>query len=162
MGGTYAMSSAITWTLIISGINAFVFIATLFAVPLVVLEKKTLSTAVTGSVMLMKKVMGEAMICFFLLILVVSATAATSLLFQIVYGIVAPGMLLIYYPGEAWIAAAILFMLALCGLACVVSTIAGIAITDLYRFGTNGKIAREPETSGATAAELTSFQENIL
>jgi hypothetical protein len=154
MGGTYALSSAITWTLTISGINAFVFIATLFVVPLVVLEKKTLPGAVTGSVSLMKKVLGEAMICFFLLILVISATAAASLLFPIVYGIVAPGRLLMYYPGVAWIAAAILFMLALYCLACVVSTIAGIAVTDLYRFGTSGRIAREPEKGGATAAEL--------
>jgi hypothetical protein len=155
MGGTYALSSAAAWTLILSGITAFLFIATLFAVPVMVLEKKTLSGAVTGSVTLMKKVLGEVIVCFFLLILVVAVTASTSLLFQVVYGIVAPGMLLMYYPGVAWIAAAILFMLALCGLACIASTIAGIAIVDLYRSGTGGRIAGEPETRGATAPELT-------
>lgn len=79
-------------------------------------------------------------ICVFLLILVLSVAATASLLFRILYGIVTPDMLLIYYPGEAWIAAAVLFVLALCSLACVASTIAGIAITDLYSYGKTGQV----------------------
>jgi hypothetical protein len=59
-------------------------------------------------------------------------------------------MLLIYYPGEAWIAAAVLFMLALCGLACIVSTVTGIAIADLYRCGTDIKYKNKSETYSIT------------
>jgi hypothetical protein len=44
-----------TW----SGINALVFIATLFVVPLLELEKRDLYGAVTGSVSLIKTVLGE-------------------------------------------------------------------------------------------------------
>jgi hypothetical protein len=140
VGGTFAMSSAVTWTLILSAINALMFIPTLFVVPLLVLEKKSLSGAVAGTVTLMKKVWGEAMSCIFLLILAVSLAAATSALFRVVYGIVAPDMLLIYYPGEVWIAAGVLFILLLCSLACIASTIAGIAVTDLYACGNTGQV----------------------
>ena len=140
IGGTFAMSSAVTWTLILSGINALMFIPTLFVVPLLVLEKKTLSGAVAGTVTLMKRVLGEALICIFLLILVVSVTAATFPLFRIVYSIIAPDMLLIYYPGEVWIAAAVLFIVIVCSLACIASTIAGIVITDLYAYGNTGQV----------------------
>ena len=92
---------------------------------------------------MMKNVWGELLTCFFILVLVISAVAMTSLLFRVVYGVVAPDMLLFWYPGITWIAAAVLFMLTVCGLAVVVSTIAGIATVDLYTFGKTG---RTPDT----------------
>jgi hypothetical protein len=69
----------------------------------------------------------------------------TSLLFRVVYGIVAPDMLLFWYPGITWIAAAVLFMLIVCGLAVVISTIAGIATVDLFMFGKTGRMPVIPE-----------------
>jgi len=78
--------------------------------------------------------------CFLILMLIVAAAAMTSLLFRVVYGIVAPDMLLFWYPGITWIAAAVLFMLIVCGLAVVVSTIAGIAVVNLYTFGKTGRM----------------------
>jgi hypothetical protein len=50
-------------------------------------------------------------------------------------------MLLFWYPGGAWIAAAILFMVALCALAVVISTIAGITTLNLYTYGKTGRIS---------------------
>lgn len=151
MGGTYAMSSAVSWTLALSGINALLFIATLFVVPLVVLEKKALYGAVTGSVTRMKKVPGEAAGCFLLLLLVVGIAAASSRLFGIVYGMVEPARLLSWNPGEAWIAAATLFLIAFCSLACIASTVAGIAVADLYRRSSDRELPGEVPDDNGTA-----------
>jgi hypothetical protein len=138
IGGTFAMLSAVTSTVVVSGINVVLFILTLFVVPLLVLEDKHLYAAVTGSVTLMKKVWGEIIICFLIFGLGLSIVTITPLLFRLVYGIVAPDMLLFWYPGDAWIIAALLYMLALCGLAFVISTIAGIATLNLYTYGKSG------------------------
>ena len=143
IGGTYAILSAVTSTVVVSGINIILVILTLFVVPLLVLESRHLPEAVAGSVPLMKNVWGELLACYLILMLIVAAAAMTSLLFRVVYRVVAPDMLLFWYPGIMWIAAAVLFMLTVCGLAVVVSTIAGIATVDLYTFGKTG---RTPDT----------------
>jgi len=83
--------------------------------------------------------------CFLILTLIVAAAAMTSLLFRVVYGIVAPDMLLFWYPGITWIAAAVLFMFIVCGLAVIVSTIAGIATVDIFKFGKTGRMPVIPE-----------------
>ncbi|OPY37048.1 MAG: hypothetical protein A4E35_01511 [Methanoregula sp. PtaU1.Bin051] len=138
IGGTYAMLSAITSTLLVSGITVFLFILTLFVVPLLVLEDRNLHEAVAGSFPLMKKVWSEAAVCFLLFGVILFMVALISLLFRVVYRIVAPEMLLFWYPGDAWIAAAVLFMLALYSLAVILSTVAGIAVMNLYTRAKSG------------------------
>jgi hypothetical protein len=147
MGGTYATQYAVTYTLVLSAINILLFTLTLFVVPLLVLEKKSLREAVAGSLSLIKNVWGEVASCILILGIVLFAVSLTSLLFQVAYGIVAPDMLLFWYPGIAWIAAAVLFMLALCGLAFVLSTVAGIAVIDLYRYA---KTVQNPSSDNFT------------
>jgi hypothetical protein len=141
IGGTYAILSAVTFTTIAMGINIVLFILTLFVVPLLVLENKCLPEAVTGTVSLMKTVWGEIIVCFLIFGLVLFGVSLTSLLFRVVYGFVAPHMLLFWYPGGAWIAAAVMFMVALCALAVIISTIAGIATYNLYSYGKTGRIS---------------------
>jgi hypothetical protein len=145
IGGTYAILSAVTSTVIVSGINIVLLTLTLFVVPLLVLENMRLREAVAGSVTMMKNIWGELLVCFLILILVVSAVAMTSLLFRIVYGVVAPDMLLFWYPGDTWIAAAVLYLLIVCGLAVIVSTIAGIAAVNLYTYAKTGRMPGLPE-----------------
>ena len=145
IGGTYAILSAVTSTVVISGINIILVILTLFVVPLLVLENRQLPEAFAGSVTMMKNVWGELLTCFLILMLIVAASALTSLLFRVVYGIVAPDMLLFWYPGITWMAAAALFMLIVCGLAVVVSTVAGIATVDIFKFGKIGRMPVIPE-----------------
>ena len=154
IGGTYAIVSAVTFTIIATGINIFLYILTLFVVPLLVLENKRMREAVLGSVSLMKNVWVELLACFLILILVISAAALTSLFFRIVYGIVAPDKLLFWYPGDMWIAAAGVYMLILCGLAFIISTIAGIAVVNLYTFGKTGRmpVLTEGNTDGSEPA----------
>jgi hypothetical protein len=69
---------------------------------------------------------------------VVFAASLVSFLFGAVYGILSPGMLLFWYPGDAWIAAALLYLLAFCALAVVCSTVAGIGALGLYNQGRAG------------------------
>ncbi|WAC04882.1 MAG: DUF6159 family protein [Methanoregula sp.] len=145
IGGTYAMLSAVTSAIVISGINGLLFVLTLFVVPLVVLENKRLPEAVTGSVTLMKNVWCEVISCFLIFCIVLFAVSLTALLFRIVYEIISPDMLLFWYLGAAWIAAAVLFMLALCGLAFIISTVAGIATVNLYTYGKTGRMPGMPK-----------------
>ena len=100
IGGTYAMLTGVTFMILANGINIVLFILTLFVVPLLVLENKRLQEAVSGSFSLMKNVWGEIIVCFLIFGLVLFGVSLASLLFRVVYGIVAPHMLLFWYPGE--------------------------------------------------------------
>jgi len=141
IGGTYAVLTAVTFTILATGFNIVLFILTLFVVPLLVLENKRLPEAVSESFSIMKNVWGEIIVCFLLFGLVLAGFSLTSLLFRVVYGFVAPHMLLFWYPGIAWIAAAVLFMVALCALAVIIATIAGITTFNLYTYGKTGRIS---------------------
>jgi len=145
IGGTYAMPTAVSFTIVATGINIVLFILTLFVVPLLVLENRRLREAVFGSFSHMKNVWGEIIVCFLLFGLVLSGVSLTSLLFQIIYGYVAPHMLLFWYPGIGWISAAVLFMVVLIALAVIISTIAGIATYNLYTYAKTGRMLRIPE-----------------
>ena len=135
IGGTFAMLITVTFMIFATGINIVLVILTLFVIPLLVLENKRLPEAVTETVSLMKNVWGEIIVCFLLFGLVLFVVSLTSLLFRVGYGFVAPHMSLFWYPGAGWIAAAVLFMVALCSLSVIISTIAGIATFNLYIYG---------------------------
>jgi hypothetical protein len=141
IGGTYAILTGVTFMILATMINLVLFILTLFVVPLLVFENRRLQDAVFGSFSLMKNVWGEMLVCFLIFGLVLSGVSLASLLFGVVYGVVAPHMLLFWYPGIAWIAAAVLFMVALCALAVIIATIAGITTFNLYSYGKTGRIS---------------------
>jgi hypothetical protein len=141
IGGTYAVLTGVTFMILATGINIVLFILTLFVVPLLVLENKRLQEAVFGSFSLMKNVWGEIIVCFLIFGLVLFGVSLASLLFGVVYGVVAPQMLLFWYPGIAWIAAAVLFMVAFCALAVIIATIASIATFNLYSYGKTGRLS---------------------
>jgi len=146
MGGTYAIQTGLTNTMTLSAINLLLFVLTLFVIPQLVLEKKSLKVATLGSVALMKNVWREVAVCVLVIGMVVFAASLTSLLFQIVYGIVAPGMLFQYYPGDEWIAAALIHLAVLCGLVFAGITIGGIAALDLYTYAKTGQIPGSTDT----------------
>lgn len=125
-GGTFATEYGLANTLILSAVNVLLFVLTLFVVPLLVLEKKSMKEAFSGSAALMKNVWGETIVCVLVPGMVVYAASRASAVFQIVYGIVAPEMLRIWHPGDAWIAAALIYLAALCCLAFVAATVGGL------------------------------------
>jgi hypothetical protein len=128
---------ALVDTLILSAINVLLFVLTLFVVPLLVLEKKSLKEAVLGSFTLMKKIRGEVAACVLGLGMVVLAASLMFLLFQF-SGVDQvwwdAGQMYTSYlpPSDAWAAAGLLYVLALSSLVLVVATVGGIAALDLY------------------------------
>jgi hypothetical protein len=147
----WGLGIALVDTLILSAINVLLFILTLFVVPLLVLERKSLREAVLGSFTLMKKIRGEVAACVLGLGMVVFAASLMFLLFQFsgvdqVWG--DAGQMYTSYspPGDAWAAAGLLYVFALSSLVLVVATIGGIAALDLYMCAKTGQMPKSSET----------------
>ena len=121
--------------LIISAINVFLFILTLFVIPLLVLERKSLKEAVSGSFTLLKKIWGEVASCVLGLGIMVFVAFLPYLLTGI--AVFEHGGYSIN-PGDAWLAAGILYVLALFSLAFIAATVGGIATLDLYTIAKTG------------------------
>ncbi len=150
-GNWWFISFALDDTLILFAITVFLFVLTLFVVPLLVLERKSLKEAVLGSCILMKKVRGEVAACVLGLGMVVFAVSLLILLFHfsgVGYGWWDSGQIYtsFTFPSNAWAAAALLYVLALSGLTLVAVTIGGIASLDLYRFAKTGQMPGSAET----------------
>ena len=145
--------SALIYSLIFLAINALLFCLTLFVVPLIVIERKRLKEAVSGSFALMRKCWGEVAACVLGLGIVLFAALLTFLLF----GVTGISQVLLVHgitsissprPGDAWIAAGILYDIALSGFAFIVATVGGIAILDLYTSAKNRQVAESAENTG--------------
>ncbi len=145
------VSFALDNTLILFAITVFLFVLTLFVVPLLVLERKSLKEAVLGSCTLMKKIWGEVAACVLGLGMVVFAVSLLILLFNfsgVGYGWWDSGQIYtsFTFPSNAWAAAALLYVLALSGLTLVAVTVGGIASLDLYRLAKTGQKPGSVET----------------
>jgi len=121
---------------IIYGSMAFMaclYALTLFVVPLLVLAREDLVTAVTGSLSLFRKVWAEILVCFIIYFLIVFAILLTSLIPMIAIG---------FSSGSASAAVAVVvaYMLVMLVLLFIGSTIVGITITGLYFYGKTGTI----------------------
>ena len=115
--------------LIISVINVFLFVLTLFVVPLIVIERTNLKEAVSGSFALLKKIRGEVASCVLGLGIIVFAAFLPYLLAGVVFE---QGGYTIN-PGDAWLAAVgILYVLAIFSLAFIAATVGGITALNLY------------------------------
>ena len=143
-GGEFSLGvgfpDAFIYTLIFLIINTFLFVMTLFVVPQLVLEKKRLKGAVSGSFTLMKNIRGEVAACVLGLGMVVFAALLTFPLFQFTgisqVTILSDGISISSSrPADAWIAFGFLYILALSGFALVVATVGGIATLDLHTIG---------------------------
>ncbi|AGB01624.1 DUF6159 family protein [Methanoregula formicica] len=118
-------------TLILSAINVLLFVLTLFVVPLIVLEETSLKGAIMGSFTLMRRGWGEVAACLLGLGIVVSAAMFLSLIFPVVAG---GNIAVDYWPPPAeWLAAGLLYVLALTSLVVIAATVGGIAALEMYR-----------------------------
>jgi hypothetical protein len=132
-------------TLRFSAIHLLLFILTLFVVPLIVLEQKTLREAVMGSFAMMKKTWVEVTACAVFLGVVVYGVFLTYLLVQAASGIVSPYETITYHPTDTWIALGFLYDLAILTFAFVVATVGGIAALDLYATARSRQITGSPD-----------------
>jgi hypothetical protein len=119
-------------TLVFSAITLFLFILTLFVVPLMVLGQMTIKEAVVGSFSMMKKSWVEVVSCTLFLGVVVLGIFLTYLPVQGASGIVSPYNTVIHQIPATWTALAFLYDSALLTLAFLVVTVGGIATVDLY------------------------------
>jgi len=114
-------------------ITLVMFVLTLFVVPLIVREQKTLRQAVLGSFAMTKKTWAEIISCAVFLGIIVSGMFLTYLLVQAASGIVDPYNTVMFHPTIAWITVAVIFNLALVTIAFVTATVGGIATLHIYR-----------------------------
>jgi hypothetical protein len=145
--GTYFILYASYSTLLMMTINVILLVLTLFVVPVLVLERKTLYGAIGESVRLMKKSWGEMLVCFLIFGVILIAFTSLSGIFQIIFDAVSlngPFWYEFYYKG-GWGAVAAAYITAWIGLVLIGATLAGIAIRNLYRYATTGQIPGAPE-----------------
>lgn len=132
IGGSYHIISALATTFSLMALTLFFIILTLYVVPVLILEKRSLKEAVKQSAIQMKeniKVTASCILVFFLILL---AFTGTALHFPAIYHILRPEYLLFWYPGTEWIAAAYIWMATWIILFAIGLTAAGIAVRKLY------------------------------
>jgi hypothetical protein len=133
----------ITQTLIFLEVNLLLFILTLFVVPFIVLEQKTLREAVVGSFTQMKKNWDEAAACALFLGVIVSGVFLTYLLVQAASGMGTPDGVVTIRPENTGIALALVYDSALFCFAMVMATVGGIAALDIYTSAKSRQIAEK-------------------
>lgn len=126
-------------------ISLLLFILTPFVVPLIVLEQKTVWTALGGSFALMKKTWTGIASCTCFLGIIISGVFLTYLLIQAASGMVDPYNTVLFHPPGMWIALAILYNLGLLIAALVAATIGGIAAHHIYLSAKSRYIDRSHE-----------------
>jgi len=140
-------------------INIILFLVVLYAVPVIVLEKKGLVPALAGSVSLMRKTWRELLGCSAIYGAIVLGVATIAL-------VIGQSPYLLNHDFDFFInmSRGQLLMMTVCFLfltGCWVMmaagfTVAGIALTELYACGTDAMVKKGPETSGINRPELAS------
>lgn len=118
--------------LVLSAINILLFTLTLFVVPLLVIEEKSLREAVMGSFALMRSIKWEIAICILSLGVIIFTALLASLLFPAIAGGNIPTDH--WSPPHGWLVGGVLYVLALTIVVVVVVTAGGIAMLNLYRY----------------------------
>ncbi len=140
IGGGFHATNAATYTILATIINLGLFVVTLFVIPLLVLENKSLRGAVAESASLFKKTWREILACFLMFFTVFCVFSLISVIFQPVFNAVSlngPFWNAFWYGG-GWLAIGAIYILAWCILASIGSTAMGIATLNLYMYGKTG------------------------
>ena len=138
-------------------INIFLFLLMLYAIPIIVLEKKGLVFSLAGSFWLMKKTWQEILGCVLVFGAIVLGVAAIAL-------IIGQSPLLLNHDydfflrmsrGQVLMTVTCYGFIFACGvLLAIGSTILGIAVTDLYTCGRPDIVHTVPESETIAVAEL--------
>jgi len=125
--------NGISQALTFSGINLLLFVLTPFVVPLIVIEKKTIRGAVTGSLALLKNAWAEVISCALFLGIIVCGVFFTYLIVQAASGMASPVEAAALNQGYSWIAFALVYDCVLFCFAMVMATVGVIAALNIYR-----------------------------
>jgi hypothetical protein len=149
------LSAAIFFSVIIMVVNIVLFLVALYVIPVTVLEKKGLVPALAGSVTLMKKTWREMLGCVVVFGAIMLGVAAVAL-------VIGQSPLLLNHDYDFFIsmsrgqplmmAVCFLFLIACWVIMAAGSTVAGIAIADLYSCGMDVQDNWGSET-GSTSVE---------
>jgi len=130
--------SALSFTFIKILINVFLFILTLFVVPVLVLENTTLPDAVAGSLSLMKKVWAEIIVCSLIFCLALLGISSLDLIIRMTPALVNYDYSFFHAQGW-WMAIMVsVYVLVWWILAIIGSTVIGISTLRLYTYGKTG------------------------
>lgn len=153
------LHSALFFSFEIMFINIVLFLIALYVVPVIVLEKKGLVLALTGSAALVKKTWHELLGCALVFGAIILAMASIAL-------VIGQSPLLLNHDYDFFInmsrgqplmmAVCFLFLTACWAMMAAGFTTAGIAITDLYSSGTETTIGSKLETGCAITVEPVS------
>jgi len=118
--------------------GACFYALTLFVVPVLVLASKDLIAAITESVSLFRHMWGEVIVCFTIYVLIVFVVMVLTMIPMIAIG---------FSSGSAAAIGTVivLYMLVMCVLIFIGSTVMGITITGLYTYGKTGTIPAQFE-----------------
>jgi len=151
------LSSALFFSAIIMAVTILQFLLALYVVPVIVLENKRLFPALAGSVSLMKTTWREIIGCILVFGAIILGVAFVALA-------IGQSPLLLNHDydfflqisrGEVLMTAVCYGFVLACGILMAVgSTVLGIAVADLYAFGTTGKVRKNPKTESYAASEL--------
>ncbi len=117
------------WSLVI----IFMSILTLFVIPLLVFEDKSITGAVMGSLSLFRRTWGEIIICCLIFGLLFSAFASVSLLPMFIFGFPSGNMTILGVTVA-------LYMLVLIIVIMIGTTVFGIFLTGLYSYAKTGRV----------------------
>jgi hypothetical protein len=112
-------------------ILACFYVLTLFVIPLIVLGNESLFHAVTESFALVRKVLGEILVCFIIYFLIAFAVLLASLILMLTIG----------FSTAVAGAFVVAYMLVMFVLLFIGSTVVEIAIVGLYTYGKTGTLA---------------------
>nr|WP_320161912.1 DUF6159 family protein [uncultured Methanoregula sp.] len=145
-GGFHIMYAAGS-TFLMMVINVILLVLTLFVIPVLALEKKSLSYALGESARLVRQCWGEILVCFFILGIIFIAFTLLSGVFQIIFSAVELNGQFWYefYYMRGWAAVALVYMAAWTVLVLIGATLAGIAIQNLYQYAKTGMMPGAPE-----------------
>ena len=143
IAGGFHLMFASTFTVVLMILNVLVLLLTLYVVPVLVLEKKSIPGAIAESARLIKKSWGEMVVCFLIFGVLLLLVSLTSLIFQLAYNAItfesqSFWFQVFWYKG-GWIITGGLYILIWCALAVIGSTAAGIAMWELYTYSTTGQ-----------------------
>jgi hypothetical protein len=130
--------------LLFMAINLLLFILTLFVIPSFVIGRKPLREAVVASFTMMKKTWVGVIACIAFLGSIVLVVFLANLIVGAVYRVAAPFEIVNYSPSFTWIALALIYDVALFGIAFVIATIGCIAALDFYSAAKPDRVPGSP------------------
>ena len=132
--------------LLYSAVNLVLLVLTMFVLPLIVLEQRSIGGAVKESFTLIRKTWAETAACIVIPAAFISVIFLIYMPLKAAYGILAPLEVLYYNPSVTWIGIGFFYDLVFLSTVFVAATVWAIAAINLYTPEKSGQMLLSPET----------------